>query len=214
MIEFPSPARVERLLPKEAFYKNLRFTSKQRGRFVSDIARIVLRYSLTAETLRLDLEAKIEEILVLGVELRTREYAPVILEIIARHNPHKIVFLLKFEGTTQVVIYYRKLYNSPWVSDLEAALSARGRNLDEIWRGFVEQIIFYGEKPSAEPLNAEALDERLAKRAETEKRNKEIERLEQQINREIQPKKKFNLYTRLQEKKKERENNHGQEEQE
>ena len=68
-------------------------------------------------------------------------------------------------------------------------------SLDEIWDIFVEQITLYEER--AEKMNFFSLDERLSLQ---EQILKMIEKAEAAARREQQPKKKFEIYTRLREK--------------
>lgn len=71
-------------------------------------------------------------------------------------------------------------------------------SLDEIWDIFVEQITLYEER--AEKMNSFSLDERLSLQEQILKLKKMIEKAEAAARREQQPKKKFEIYTRLREK--------------
>lgn len=74
MIDFPESTHVHRRIPKEAFYKHLSITSELKEKFVSDVDRIYVEWSLTKENLHLDREADTKEILVLIVELKRQEF--------------------------------------------------------------------------------------------------------------------------------------------
>lgn len=62
MLNFPSRAAVGRVMPKEAFYKNLNLSSELKERFVSDIKRISIEYKLSPDTLNLDKSGETSEI--------------------------------------------------------------------------------------------------------------------------------------------------------
>ncbi|ABO50763.1 conserved hypothetical protein [Desulforamulus reducens MI-1] len=201
MLSFPSTAAVGRPMPKEAFYKRLTLISEVREKFVSDVKRIVLEYKLAADTLNVDQGGEVAEILVLSLELKKQELDYRIVENIARQNAHKLLFLLKFQDQGQLALYYGKLYKTPWQPLVDLTLSAKGLSITSIWEGFIEQIAF--NNVECKMQNAElSIDERLKKQESILKLQKEIDKLERHSRNEKQPKKRFELFTRLQDLKK------------
>ena len=201
MIDFPEATRVHRRMPKEAFYKRLPLTTAIKDKFVSDVDRIFVENSLTAENLNLSQESEVKEILLLSISLKKQEFDGKVVEAIARQNPHNLVFLLSYEDMRQLALYHSKLYRSPWVSETELTLAAKGFSLEEIWNGFIEQIALYEERTeSAEHMT---IDERLALQEKIVKLEKQIEKTEAAAWKETQPKKRFDLYSRLQKYKQE-----------
>lgn len=201
MIEFPSSTIVGKRLPKEAFYARLSLPKVLKDKFVSDVERISIENSLTQETLRLNPGTNIKEILVLGIDLKKQEFDAKIVEAIAKQNKHQLVFLLRFEGRCQLAVYYGKLYRTVWQPIEELNLNANGFTLDEIWDGFLAQIALQHEieTPSADKMT---IDERLERQEAIEGLEKQIIKAENTARSERQPKKRFELYTRLQELKK------------
>ncbi len=203
MLTFPEKARVGRNMPKEAFYKRLKLNTDLRDKFVTDIKHIVLEYKLTPVTLNLEKEGKTAEILILSLELKKKELDYRIVENIARQNSHKLLFLLKFQEQGRLAIYYAKLYKSGWKLADSLKLEARGLNLDCIWEGFIEQIALGNAEcrmKNAEfgMQNAElSRDEKLKRHETILKLQKDINKLERLSWKEKQPKKKFELYTRM-----------------
>ena len=201
MIDFPEATRVHRRMPKEAFYKRLPLTTAMKDKFVSDVDRIFVENSLTAENLNLSQESEVKEILLLSISLKKQEFDGKVVEAIARQNPHNLVFLLSYEDMRQLALYHSKLYRSPWVPETELTLAAKGFSLEEIWNGFIEQIALYEERTeSAEHMT---IDERLALQEKIVKLEKQIEKTEAAAWKETQPKKRFDLYSRLQKYKQE-----------
>lgn len=82
----------------------------------------------------------------------------------------------------------------------EVSLKPQGFSLDEIWDAFVEQIALYEER--AEKADSLSVDERLALQEQILKLEKLIEKTEAAAWKEQQPKKQFELYSRLREYKK------------
>ncbi len=201
MIDFPEATRVHRRMPKEAFYKRLPLTTAMKDKFVSDVDRIFVENSLTAENLNLSQESEVKEILLLSITLKKQEFDGKVVEAIARQNPHNLVFLLSHEDMRQLALYHGKLYRSSWVPETELTLAAKGFSLEEMWNGFIEQIALYEERTeSAENMT---IDERLALQEKIVKLEKQIEKTEAAAWKETQPKKRFDLYSRLQKYKQE-----------
>lgn len=197
MIEFPAATAVHRRLPKEAFYKHLPLTKILKEKFVSDVDRIVVENSFTKENLNLASGAEIKEIMLLSISLKNQEFDGKVIEAIARQNPHKLVFLLSFEDQQQLVVYHNKLYRTLWMDHDEIALKLQGYSLDEIWDSFIEQIALYEER--AEETADLSIEDRLEIQDQILKLEKQIDKTENAMWKEQQPKKKFELHTRLRE---------------
>lgn len=195
MISFPGATAVNRILPKEAFYKRLPLNSELKEKFVSDVKRITLQNSLTAQTLHLAPGGTVSEILLLVIELKRQKFDPRILESIARQNPHKLVFLLHYENVAQLALYHGKLYTTSWQEPSQLALNARGLNLDAIWDSFLEQIALAEEK---NPQKGLSIEERIKRHELLQKLQKELNKAEKLTRAEKQPKKKFELYQQVQ----------------
>ncbi|HCW26614.1 MAG TPA: DUF4391 domain-containing protein [Lachnoclostridium sp.] len=197
MIEFPAATAVHRRLPKEAFYKHLPLTKILKEKFVSDVDRIVIENSFTKENLNLASDAEIKEIMLLSISLKNQEFDGKVIEAIARQNPHKLVFLLSFENQQQLAIYHNKLYRTLWMAHDETELKLQGYSLDEIWDSFMEQIALYEER--AEETADLSIEDRLEIQDQILKLEKQIDKTENAMWKEQQPKKKFELHTRLRE---------------
>ena len=195
MIDFPTATAVHRRLPKEAFYRHLSLTKALKDKFVSDVDRIMVENSLTKENLNLTADSEVKEILLLSITLKKQEFDGKVIEAIARQNPHKLVFLLVFEDSRQLALYHSKLYRTQWMDAAEVDLKPQGFSLDEIWDGFTEQIALYEER--AEKTDSLSMDDRLKLQEEILKLEKLTEKTEAAAWKEQQPKKQFELYTRL-----------------
>ena len=199
MIEFPVSTTIHKRLPKEAFYKRLTLSAALKDKFVTDVERIVIENSLSNRSLNLTSSSEIEEILMLSIVLKKQEFDGKIVEAIARQNNHNLLFLLSCEGSQQLALYHNKLYRTPWMSADNIELKLNGLSLDEIWNSFIEQIALYEEK--AENADTLSIDERLALQEQITKLEKLIKKTEAAAWKEQQPKKKFELYTKLKEYK-------------
>jgi len=187
MLNFPKSTEINKLMPKEAFYRNLALSTGIKEKFVSDIKRIVLLNKLAPSTYNIAPGETIGEILVLGIELKKQDLDYKTIETIARKNKHEILFLIKFEETAQLAVFHNKLYKNHWRQAQNQNLAVTGIDLDEVWKNFVAQI------SGIEIGLGEDLDEKIEKHEQTERLKKEIARLEKLAQNEKTPKKKFEL---------------------
>ena len=203
MINFPQSTVVHKRLPKEAFYKHLPLTAAVKAKFVSDVERIQVENTLTKGNLNLAKESEIKEILFLSITLKKQDFDGKIIEAIARQNPHKLVFLLVYEDQRQLAVYHSKLYRSAWVQEKELDIALQGSTLDEIWDDLVRQIAISSEALLKQ--ENQSVEEQLRKQDEINRLQKLIEKTEAAAWKKQQPKKRFELYTRLQEYKRQME---------
>jgi len=209
MIDLPAATVVHRRLPKEAFYKKLALNTAMKDKFVSDVESIFVENSLTKDNLNLADDSEVKEILVLSLTLKKQGFDDKILEVIARQNPHKLVFLMKFAEQSQLALYSGKLYKTNWQNDNEQHLSANGFTLEQIYNNFIEQIALFDER--AEKVEDCSINERLALQEQILKLEQKIKKLEADSWKEQQPRKQFEMFTKLKKYKEELENlKHGQ----
>lgn len=195
MMSLPNSTWIHKRLPKEAFYRKLSLNRSLKAKFISDVETIFVDNSLTVDNLNLKGNSDVKEILVVALTLKKQAFDPKILEAIAQQNPHKLVFILIYEGVRQLAILHDKLYCTPWLPDCSIALMATGSTLDEIWNGFVEQIALRDERPGA--TNRMTLEERLQRHEKILNLEMAIQKMENAAWNEKQQKKKFEIFTKL-----------------
>ena len=110
----PEKTIVNQKIPKEAFYKNLKLSSKLKKSLIDDIESIVVTHSLTNNSLEFTKATIIEEILLVTIVLKRNDFNISLIETILKSNPHKILLKLKFNNRLQYVFYENKLYKSEW----------------------------------------------------------------------------------------------------
>lgn len=196
MIDFPASTCVCKRLPKEAFYQHLELTNSLKNKFVSDIEQIAVENTLTKDNLNLSKDAPIKEIMLLSLTLKKQNFDAKIAEVIARQNPHKLVFQFVYDDKRQFAVYHSRLYRSEWISADKLNLTLSGDNLDSIWDDLVRQVAIHSE---CILRHSEAsIDEQLKMQNEIDSLSKLITKTENAVIKEKQPKHKFDLYTRLQ----------------
>lgn len=195
MIDFPASTIVRRRLPKEAFYKHLPLSAALKQKFVSDVDRITVENSLTKGNLNLEKDSEIREIMLLSISLKKQDFDGKIVEAIARQNPHKLIFLLVYDAERQLAVYHSKLYRTKWMKENNLSLTLAGNTLDEIWDDLVRQIAISSE--AVLQRQDRTIDEQLKDQDEIDRLNKLIKKTEAAAWKEQQPKKRFELYSKL-----------------
>lgn len=209
MIDFPGNTLVKRRLPKEAFYKHLSLSATLKSKFVSDVDCIILENSLTRKNLNLARDSEIKEIMLLSITLKKQNFDGKIVEAIARQNSHQLIFLLIYGDEFQLAVYQGRLYKTDWMKEKELSLTLSGNTLDEIWDNLVRQTAISSETVMSR--KDQTIHEQLKIQDEINRLHMVIQKTEKAAWKEQQPKKRFELYTKLQGYKKQLEEiTHGQ----
>lgn len=186
---------VRRRLPKEAFYKHLPLSAALKQKFVSDVDRITVENSLTKGNLNLAKDSEVKEILLLSIVLKKQDFDGKIVEAIARQNPHKLIFLLMYDDLRQLAVYHSKLYSTSWMNESSLSLTLSGNTLDDIWDDLVRQVAISSE--AVLERHDQTIDEQLKSQDEIDQLGKLIKKTETAAWKEQQPKKRFELYSKL-----------------
>lgn len=200
MIDFPGNTLVKRRLPKEAFYKHLSLSAALKSKFVSDVDCIILENSLTRKNLNLARDSEIKEIMLLSITLKKQNFDGKIVEAIARQNPHQLIFLLIYGDEFQLAVCQGRLYRTDWMKEKDLSLTLSGNTLNEIWDNLVRQTAISSKTVLSR--KDQTIHEQLKMQDEINRLHMVIQKAEKAAWKEQQPKKRFELYTKLQEYKK------------
>lgn len=200
MIDFPGNTLIKRRLPKEAFYKHLPLSAALKSKFVSDVDCIILENSLTRKNLNLARDGEIKEIMLLSITLKKQNFDGKIVEAIARQNPYQLIFLLIYGNEFQLAVYQSRLYRTDWMKEKDLSLTLSGNTLDEIWDNLVRQTAISSKTVLSR--KDQTIHEQLKMQDEINRLHMVIQKTEKAAWKEQQPKKRFELYTKLQEYKK------------
>ncbi len=200
MLNFPESTKVHKRIPKEAFYRHLPLSAALKEKFVSDVETIIVENSLKKENLNLADDSDVKEILLLSIRLKKQDFDRKIVEAIARQNLHKLVFLLVYEEQCQLAVYHRKLYSTDWIKEKDLTLTLSGDTLAEIWDDLIRQIAISSKAVLRQ--KDYTVNEQLKIQDEVNRLNKLIQKTVKAAWKEQQPKKRFELYTKLQKYKK------------
>lgn len=143
MLGLPSTTEVGRRLPKEALYRNLKLTPKQKDAFVHGVERIDILNSIKESTIHIPAGDKVEEIMVVGIELRDEGAAETVVDEIAKANKHKLVFVCsQRDDRSRLAVRVNGVKFGPWSQPDQLALDITGNTLDDVWDAIVSQVVF------------------------------------------------------------------------
>lgn len=188
MLKLPEVTQLQKSLPKVQIYRKFQLTNSQQTKFDADISRIDIVNEVSSRTIPAILEGKkIKSFYVLSVILKTKNYALKNIELIAKLIPQNLVFALQFEEEIQLAVFCEKVFATDWMPESKASIQLTGLNFDEVWENIIKKI------EGGEWDNNLSLEENIDLKERKEKLQKEIDRLEKNARKEVQPKKKFEL---------------------
>ena len=195
---FPKSTEFNKRIPKTKFYEHIELGRKIKDSFVQDIDSIIWANKIAPSTVNIATGEKVTEIQVFRIVLR----------IIDEQIPYHILFIICADNKEQAWIGYKEqsgsesrafkvdsYYHTAWQKPEELKLAIEGLNMDAVYESFVKQI-----SASTAPIQWDddlSAKENTAKIEERKKLQKQIEKLERQLRKETQPRKKFELYQKL-----------------
>ena len=174
-------------------------------RFVDDVASVTWVAKIAPSTLNVADGKTVHEITVFRMVLKKEEVPSDVLMLIDKQMPRHTVFVLQHEGKCCLYVNYKewhdaeqrqfdivKTYQTAWVKEADIVLNIEGSTMDAVFSSFVRQI--------AEGLldaNTTDLHTAVMANKEREQIQKNINILEQQMLKEKQPRKRFEMHQRL-----------------
>ena len=206
---FPKSTEFNKRIPKTKFYEHLEIGKNIKDNFVQDIDLIIWANKIAPSTVNIAAGEKVTEIQVFRIILKQSDFNKDVLKTIDEQIPYHILFIVCYRDKEQAWIGYKEqsgsesrafkvdsYYHTAWQKPEEMELAIEGLNMDAVYESFVKQIsastalIQWDDSLSAR--------DNTAKIEERKKLQKQIEKLERQLRKETQPRKKFELYQKLQ----------------
>ncbi len=197
MYALPNSTLLSKQIPKKAIFEKFALPTAQRQRIDADIARIDIIARLAQDTLPAVAGGKeVKDIYVLSVSLKTKDYHPDSIKLLARLIPQRMLFVLCYQQQGQLAIIHEVLHTSGWNVKDELRIPLSGLNFDALWEHLVVTI---GDIS----LNTEqTLEKRIQNKQEKERILKEIEQLERRIDKEKSLSKQMQLRSQINQRKK------------
>ena len=213
---FPKSTEFNKRIPKTKFYEHIELGRKIKDSFVQDIDSIIWANKIAPSTVNIAAGEKVTEIQVFRIILKQSDFNKDVLKTIDEQIPYHILFIVCYRDKEQAWIGYKEqsgsesrafkvdsYYHTAWQKPEELKLAIEGLNMDAVYESFVKQI-----SASTAPIQWDddlSAKDNTAKIEEQKKLQKQIEKLERQLRKETQPRKKFELYQKIKELKNKRE---------
>ena len=191
MLGLPKATELSRQLPKKAIYAKFSMNTAAKNRFDADISRITIVNEISPSTVAIAAGEEVKSFYVLLVALKRKDYDERIIGQLSRLIEQNMLFVLECGDEAKLAIYHNKVMSTDWSAKENLSVSLRGLNLDAVWQNVIVQI---GE---IQIEQGKTLDEQIAIDEKRAKLQKEINKLERLARAEKQPKKKFELVTKL-----------------
>lgn len=106
--EYPKAAAFGRVVPKNKIYEHAGASTALKDLFITQVDQIVWKFKLASETVNLAATAKVAEIQVFGVSLRTGALNEDILRAIDRAIPFPLLFELSWSGKRKAIAAFKR----------------------------------------------------------------------------------------------------------
>lgn len=149
MIKLPASTVVNRILPKDKFYRKTAINPRLRQLFRDQIERIVWTHKIAPTTLNIT-PGTYTEIQVLEISLKAETLDPLVLAHIDTSIPYPILFVLQWGAMTKLAISSKAPqksnnrlqviahFDTDWQKEISLVL--KGRSVDEIYKNYLHQI--------------------------------------------------------------------------
>lgn len=208
MLGLPSTVAVGRVIPKNAFYRNLKMTSALRDAFTHDVEKIEMAASIKEATCGIPAGEHVAEVVVLALDVRERTVPRDVVAAIIRGIPNKVLVACRHEGEVALALVRQQLQVGEWTPEGDVRLALRGATLDEAWDVLCEQVIFSDEDadeaaPTSDAAPALTVDERIERGRRIEALRRDVATLTRKHAKEKQIGKRNALFKQLKAAKRE-----------
>lgn len=181
MYGLPQRTEINKPLHKTKVFEKFDLTASQRDSFDADISRMFITHVVAESTIpTIKAGNEIADFYIIEVTLKRREYAPKNIELLAKFIPRKILFVLHFEEKAQFAIHHTKLICSEWQQRDTLNVPLAGLDLDAVWENIVATI------GSITVQEGNTLTEQIKSDEQKSKLQKQIQLLQQKLNKEKQ----------------------------
>lgn len=197
MYGLPQRTEINKPLHKTKVFEKFDLTASQRDSFDADVSRMVITHVIAESTIpTIKAGKEISDFYVIEVLLKRREYAPKNIELLAKFIPRKILFVLHYEQQSQFAIYHTKLICSEWQQCDTLNIPLTGLDLDAVWENIVATI------GSITVQEGNTLAEQIKNDEQKTKLQKQIQLLQQKLNKEKQYNKQIEINAEIKRLKK------------
>lgn len=195
MFDLPKSTEIRKSIHKKLIYQKFpnEFSGDKKIKFDNDISRIIITNELSENSVNIKATDEISSIFVLQIELKTKNYNDKNIVIISKIFGHKLILILHFEDEYQLAIYETKLLKSEWKKEEDIRLHIDGLDFSTVWNNLVTFV------SGISVTKGNTLSKQIEIESEKERLKKKIFKLKNKARREIQSKRKFEIFQQIQE---------------
>ncbi len=191
MLGLPKATELSKQLPKNAIYAKFQMNTAEKAKIDADISRLTIVNEVTAAKINIADGELVKSFFVLLVALKRKDFDDKTIITISKLIPQNMLLVLECDGKAKLAVYHTKLIQTEWKAKEELSVELKGLNMDAVWENIIVQI---GGITIAQ---GNTLDEQIAADEQRAKIQKEIDRLTRLAKKEKQPKKKFELVSKI-----------------
>ena len=197
MYGLPQRTEINKPLHKTKVFEKFDLTASQRDSFDADISRMFITHVVAESTIpTIKAGNEIADFYIIEVSLKRREYAPKNIELLAKFIPRKILFVQHFEEKAQFAIHHTKLICSEWQQRDTLNVPLAGLDLDAVWENIVANV------GAITVQQGNTLTEQIKSDEQKTKLQKQIQLLQQKLNKEKQYNKQIEINAEIKQLKK------------
>lgn len=191
----PSSTEIRKPIHKKILYAKFptELSGEKRKQFDDDIGRIIITNEISPVSVNIKEGEQVKSIFVLQVELKNKAYNERNIVLISKLFGQHLLIVMKYVDEVQFATYQKRLLHSEWMEADNACIKLLGLDLDAVWENLVTQI------SGIVVTDDHSLDEQIVIEQEKAKLLKQIEELDRKARKEMQAKKKFEMFQRLKE---------------
>ena len=191
MLGLPKATELNKALPKKAIYAKFNMNTAAKDKFDTDISRIAIVGEISPATTSIAAGTEVSSVFLLQVSLKRKDYDPRTIAQISSLIDQNMLLILDYDGQRKLAIFHRKLFETQWMLQEQAAVTLSGLSLGAVWEDLIRQV------GGITVADGNTLDEQIAADERRATLQKEIDKLEKLARAEKQPKKKFELVRRI-----------------
>ncbi|MCM1161886.1 MAG: DUF4391 domain-containing protein [Roseburia sp.] len=195
MFDLPKSTEIRKYVHKKIIYNKFaaELSGRKKSNFDADISRVLITNEISPVSVNIKEGQQVKSIFVLQVELKKKEYNERNIVLISKLFGQHLLIVLKYVDEMQLAVYQTRLLHSEWMLVDNVHINLSGLDLDAVWEGVVTQV------SGIVVSNDNSLNEQIALEQEKDRLRKQIVDLEKKARKEIQSKKKFEMFQRLKE---------------
>ncbi|MEF3317197.1 DUF4391 domain-containing protein [Peptoniphilus grossensis] len=205
MFNLPEATEIRKNIFKNKIYNKYKeeLSGNKKEKFDREISKIIITNEISEKTIKIPKTEEISSIFIIKIDLKTRDYTESNIVLITRLFGQNILYILNYKDQYKLAISKDKLITSQWKKEEEIDLRLQGLNLSSIWDNLVIQV------GDIEVEDGKTLEEQIEIDERREKLEKLITKTKKKMAREIQAKKKHQLFKELKKYKEELEKYNG-----